>query len=111
MQFVEIRGLPRVALPNHSEVYSRQIWGPATGGQKILVSYTEMRSDGGAEMHSHEGEHVFIVLKGELQVNDGATLRVVGEGGALVVEPGEPHQVTGTGKADCVYITVTSLAG
>jgi len=67
-----------------------------------------MLAHGGAEMHVHQdSEHVFYVLKGELQVDDGKTKKVVTKGQALIVEAGEPHQVTGTGSMDCEYLLVT----
>ena len=108
MKTMEIAALATSVLPQHHEVYAREIWGPASGGRMMTVLHNEMRAAGGAEMHAHsESEHVFVVLAGELCVTNGKESCTVHAGEALVIEPGEPHQVTGNGRVDCTYLAIT----
>lgn len=74
----------------------------------MAVSHAVMLAHGGAEMHVHaESEQIFYVLAGELKVYNGKETSIVSAGQWLVTEAGEPHQVTGSGRMDCQYITVT----
>jgi mannose-6-phosphate isomerase-like protein (cupin superfamily) len=109
MRIVQVGALPVTVLPQHHEVFAREIWGPATGGKKVTVLHNVMLAHGGAEMHTHpDCEHIFYVLVGELKVTDGKQTVIVAAGQGLVIEAGEPHQVTGTGNMDCQYIAITS---
>jgi len=109
MRVVQVGGLPVTVLPQHHEVFAREIWGPGTGGKKVTVLHNVMLAHGGADMHTHPGsEHIFYVLTGELKVSDGKQVVILTAGQGLVIEAGEPHQVTGTGNMDCQYLAITS---
>jgi mannose-6-phosphate isomerase-like protein (cupin superfamily) len=41
-------------------------------------------------------------------VQNGKEMAFVNAGQSLVIEAGEPHQVTGTGQMDCEYLSITS---
>jgi len=72
MRIVQVGGLPVTVLPQHHEVFAREIWGPATGGKKVTVLHNVMLAHGGADMHTHpDSEHIFYVLTGEMKVSDG----------------------------------------
>lgn len=109
MRVVEVGALKAGVLPQHYDVFAREIWGPGCGGKKVTVLHNVMLAQGGAEMHVHEeSEHIFFVLKGELKVSDGKDTFLVTEGNGLIIGAGDPHEVTGTGKIDCEYIAITS---
>jgi len=109
MRVVKVGSLPTTVPERHYQVFSREIFGPGVGGNNVKVSYTVMLASGGAEMHVHPGaEHIFYVLRGELKVRGDKETLVVRAGEGLVVDPGEAHQVTGTGQMDCEYISITS---
>jgi len=75
----------------------------------LTVTYNFMEPNGGAEIDTHENKnHVFYVLEGEMQVYDGNTRQLVPKGSALIVNAGEVHQITATGKMHCIYLLVTS---
>jgi quercetin dioxygenase-like cupin family protein len=109
MKIVDVELLPKVLLPKHFGHYSQEIRGPNTGNPDISVLFCGMEADGGAEMHTHdEQEHIFYVLEGKVQLNDGEQTHVVSAGQAMVIEPGDPHEVTGTGRGtDAKYIVIT----
>jgi mannose-6-phosphate isomerase-like protein (cupin superfamily) len=109
MRILDIDQLPKNVLPKHYGHYSQEIRGPNTGNSELSVLFCGMKADGGAEMHTHDRqEHIFYVLEGELQVYDGERTQVVPAGKAMVIEPGYPHQITGTGKdIDAKYIVIT----
>jgi mannose-6-phosphate isomerase-like protein (cupin superfamily) len=109
MRIVQVGSLPPVVRPQHHEVFAREIWGPASGGKRVTVTHSVMLATGGAEMHVHpDSEHIFYVLRGELKVYDGKETAIVSAGEGLVIAAGEPHQVTGTGRMDCEYLSITS---
>jgi quercetin dioxygenase-like cupin family protein len=75
----------------------------------MTMVHCVMLASGGAEMHTHpESEHLFYVLRGELKVTNGKETLIVPARQALVIEPNEPHQVTGNGRMDCEYLSITS---
>ena len=109
MIIVEVGALKTSVLPQHENVFAREIRGLGNGGKNVSVSHNFMLAHGGAEMHVHEeSEHIFYVLKGELCVYDGSSPRIVTEGNALIVAAGELHQITGNGRVDCEYLLITS---
>jgi mannose-6-phosphate isomerase-like protein (cupin superfamily) len=109
MRIIDIDQLPKVVLPKHYGHFSQEIRGPNTGNPGISVLFCGMKADGGADMHTHDKqEHIFYVLEGEVQVNDGTRTHVVSAGQAMVIEPGDPHEVTGTRKGiDARYVVIT----
>lgn len=108
MKVVNIGALEPKLLPKHDNVYSRRIWGPESGGKNCAVGYNYLFANGGAEMHSHDSEHIFIILEGSCNYYDGENTFTFRKGQAFIVEPGDVHQVSGTGEEDCKYITITS---
>jgi mannose-6-phosphate isomerase-like protein (cupin superfamily) len=109
MKIIDLESIPKVVLPQHYGYYSQELRGPNSGNPDVSVLFCKMEADGGAELHTHERcEHILYLLDGELQVNDGERLHVVSEGQALVVEPGDPHEITGTRRGiDATYVVVT----
>lgn len=109
MKIIDVESVPKVVLPKHYGHYSQELRGPNTGNPDLSVLFCGMKADGGAEMHTHDKcEHIFYVVEGEVQVNDGDQLRVVSEGQAMVIEPGDAHEVTGTRRGvDAKYVVIT----
>ena len=109
MKIVDVEQLSKVVLPKHFGHYSQEIRGPNTGTRELSVLFCEMKADGGAEMHTHDKqEHIFYILEGEVQVNDGEQTRIASAGQAMVIEPGDPHEVTGSHRGiDAKYIVIT----
>ena len=109
MKVLEIKDLPKTLLPMHYGHYSQEIRGPNTGNPDLSVLFCGMEADGGAEIHTHDGqEHIFYVVEGELQVNDGEQIHIASAGQALVIEAGVPHEVTGTRRGiDAKYVVIT----
>ena len=109
MKIVTVEELPKIGLPKHFGHYSQEIWGPSTGSNDISVLFCGMKADGGAEMHTHDvQEHIFIVLEGEVMVNDGLEKHIVTEGQAMVIKAGDAHEVTGSHRGiDAKYIVIT----
>lgn len=109
MKVLEIDELPKVLLPMHYAHYSQELRGPNTGNTDLAVLFCGMEADGGAQIHTHDvQEHIFYVVDGELQVSDGEQTYVATAGQALIIEPGIPHEVTGTRRGiDCKYLVIT----
>lgn len=109
MKILDVGQLPKVVLPQHYGHYAQEIRGPNTGNPDLAVLFSGMKADGGAEIHTHDKqEHIFYVLEGELQVNDGEQSHVVSAGQAVIIEPGDPHEVTGTRRGiGAKYLGIT----
>ena len=109
MQILEINDLPKIQLPKHYGHYSQEIRGPNTGNPDLSVLFCGMDAEGGAEIHTHDKqEHIFYVVEGEVQINDGERIHVASAGKAIVIEPGIPHEVTGTRRGiDAKYVVIT----
>ncbi len=109
MKIVDVQQLPKVVLPKHFGHYSQEIRGPNTGTRELSVLFCGMKADGGAEMHTHDKqEHIFYILEGEVQVTDGEQTQIVSAGQAMIIEPGDPHEVTGSHRGvDAKYIVIT----
>ena len=72
MRVIEVGGIRTNVLPKHHDVFAREIRGPESGDKKVTVLHNVLLAHGSAEMHVHpESEHIFYVLRGELQVSDG----------------------------------------
>jgi mannose-6-phosphate isomerase-like protein (cupin superfamily) len=109
MKIIDVEQLPKVVLPKHFGHYSKEIRGPNTGSRDLSVLFCGMQADGGAEMHTHDKqEHIFYILEGEVQVHDGEQTQIVTAGQAMVIEAGDPHEVTGSHRGiDAKYIVIT----
>ena len=105
----KVESLEYKELPLHWDMVSREVWGPNTGSDKIIVMYNTQYARGGAEMHVHEKtEHIFIVLKGNMNVKTDKDEDQFGPGDAFVILPGEPHAVTSVGDSDCIWLCITT---
>jgi len=104
-----VEGLEYKELPLHRDFVSREIWGPNTGGENVIVMYNSQYARGGTEMHVHEKtEHIFYLLKGGLHVKTDKEEDQFGPGDAFVILPGEPHEITPVGDSDCIWLCVTT---
>ncbi|HSJ54838.1 MAG TPA: cupin domain-containing protein [Anaerolineae bacterium] len=109
MQVIDVDALNKFLLPKHYGHFSQELRGPNTGNPALSVLHCGMEADGGAEMHTHDKqEHIFFVLEGEIQVDDGQQVHVISAGKAAIISPGDPHKVTGTHRGvDARYLVVT----
>jgi quercetin dioxygenase-like cupin family protein len=108
MRVIDVFSLAPVSMPGHHNAFSRRLWGPESGSKQMAIGYNFLFAQGGAEEHKHDSEHVFIILKGSCNFKVNSVLYNLREGQAIVVEPGEMHQMTGNGHEDCWYVTITS---
>jgi quercetin dioxygenase-like cupin family protein len=108
MKLIEIESLPPVSLPSHKMVFSRRVWDPENGAKQVAIGYNFLFSNGGAEEHSHDSEHVFIILSGSCEFEVNNKIFSLNAGQVVVIEPGERHRISGNGREDCCYLTVTS---
>ncbi len=109
MKILNAEQLTKLVLPQHYGHYAQEVRGPNSGNKALSVLLCGMKGDGGAQMHTHDvQEHIFYVLDGEVQVNDGKQVHVVTAGQAMIIEPGDPHEVTGTHRGiDAKYLVIT----
>jgi len=104
MRIVKVGEEKTMTPPRHHELFARLFY----NGEKITVGRIWMSAFGGAEMDSHDSEHIFYILRGSAKMFNGKDTFFVEEGDSIIVEPGEPHSLTGNGKVDCEYIVITS---
>jgi len=104
LKFVKVGEIQPTTPDKHYALFGRSIH----SGEKVAVARIWMSAFGGAEIHEHDSEHVFYILKGGAKMFDGKETHYVEEGESIIVEPGEPHAFTGNGRVDCEYIVVTA---
>jgi len=98
---------PSVA-PLHHRCYGYEIAGKGLQFGNMGIAYVDMPKDGYAEPHYHpHSEHIYIILEGEMIINNGEVELTVPKGAAAHVGKGEPHKVTSNGKDDVKYIIIT----
>ena len=79
--------------PNHSSFLAKKLF--AGMGEIIDGSIAYLDKDGGgpAEPHTHEHNHLFIVVKGEAKIIIGNETAIVRENDSYLVKGSIPHSV------------------
>ena len=104
VKVVKVGEIKSITPNKHYDLFARGLY----TGKNVAVGRVWMSAYGGAEIHEHDGEHVFYILRGGAKMFDGKETYYVEEGDCIIVEPGVPHSFTGNGKVDCEYIVVSA---
>ena len=93
--------------PNHVNFLAKKLF--ADAGEIIDGSIAYLGEDGGGplELHTHEHNHLFIVVKGEakIQYADGSV--VIKENESYLVDGKTPHSVWNNGAEQAVMIGIS----
>lgn len=112
MKLIEYRKNEASVAPLHHRCFGREIAGKSWHFAGMAVNYVEMPQDGYAEPHYHpHSEHIYIVLEGEMVINNGRDVLTLPAGTAAHIDKAEPHKVTSNGRDDVKYIIITVPPG
>ena len=82
-----------IAPPNYINFLAKKLF---DGMGKIIngsIAYLEKDGGGPSELHTHEHNHLFIVVKGEAKIILGNRTVIVKDNESYLVEGGIPHSV------------------
>ena len=79
--------------PNHVNFLAKKLF--ANSGEIIdsSIAYLEANGGGSTELHTHEHNHLFIVVKGEAKINFSDRHVIIHENESHLVQGTMPHSV------------------
>ncbi|MCL6610219.1 MAG: cupin domain-containing protein [Peptococcaceae bacterium] len=90
-------------------MYQKDIVDRGTGACHFTFHLSLMEEGGNGSLHSHpHSEHLLMVLKGELKVRNPIEECNVPEGSAVLIYPGEEHEIINVFPGLTKYIVVYS---
>jgi quercetin dioxygenase-like cupin family protein len=112
LKLIDYKSKETSVAPLHYECFAQEIAGKSLDFGNMAINYVEMPKEGYADPHYHpHSEHIYLVLEGEMIVNNGKEVITVSAGQAAYVEKGEPHKVTSNGRDDIKYFIITVPPG
>lgn len=99
-EFVEVA--PRSGL---ADLSLRQLGSPKTHSLQLLDEVYPPNSDTGPELLSHEGEEAGIVIEGQIKINVGDHVKVLGPGDGYIFDSHLPHRFSNPGTVVCRVIS------
>ena len=93
--------------PNHVHFEAKKLFGSV--GQIIdgSIAYINLKGGGPTEMHTHEHDHLFIVVQGEAKVLLGAETVIIHKDEAYLVKGAIPHSVWSNQDDETVMIGIS----
>lgn len=101
----------RYTPPGHdNSVYALKMFNPSTGCDAYDIHITTFAAGSGMEEEVHPlSDHVFHVLEGVLEVQDGnKSVTLLKTGDTVRIPAGEYHRVSNPGPVDGVFFAMTS---
>lgn len=94
MYVVNLKELEDKVPPLHHGMVSNEIFSKDQA-KYARVAISILKPGGGADMHTHpHSEHYYLMLEGELKVTTDKEEVIVRPGECVLIEEGEPHQVS-----------------
>ena len=93
--------------PNHINFLAKKLF---TGMGEIIdgsIAYLEKDGGGPSELHTHEHNHLFIVVKGEAKIILNNTTVIIKENESYLVEGAIPHSVWNNFSGTTVMIGIS----
>lgn len=93
--------------PNHVHFEAKKLFGSV--GQIIdgSIAYINLKGGGPTEMHTHEHDHLFIVVQGEAKVLLGAETVIIHKDEAYLVKGAIPHSVWSNQDDETVMVGIS----
>jgi transcriptional regulator with XRE-family HTH domain len=99
-EFLEVA--PRSGL---TDLSLRQLGNAKTHSLQLLDEVYPPNSDTGPELLSHEGEEAGIVIEGQIRINVGDDVKVLGPGEGYIFDSERPHRFSNHGEVVCRIIS------
>lgn|SRR5574344_2007762 len=102
---IKLRGF--VTPPNHIHFLAKKLFGESGEIKDGAIAYLQPGGGGPTSLHTHEHNHLFIVVSGEVKIQLGSQEVVVRENESFLVEGKIPHSVWNNGKETAVMLGIT----
>ena len=93
--------------PNHVNFNAKKLFeslGEIIDGS---IAYLESNGGGPIELHTHEHDHLFIVVKGEAKVLLSNEIHTISENDSFIVKGDIPHSVWNNTQETTIMIGIT----
>lgn len=97
--------------PNHEKFLAKKLFNDAGKIHWGAVAYIEVGGGGPKNNHTHEDDHIFIVVDGEVKIIVDGTENIVGKDNSFYVKGSLPHSIWNNGNttAKVIKISVSKL--
>lgn len=82
-----------ITLPNHINFLAKKLFGNCGEIINGSIAYLAPNGGGPIELHTHEHNHLFIVVKGEAKILFEDNIHIITENDSFIVEGNKPHSV------------------
>lgn len=108
MKLIDIDKLPAQKIENRNGLFQKDIVdGKSTDATHFTFHLSHMDKGGSGKLHSHpHSEHLLMVVAGELEVRNGGEAHRVTPGKAILVMPGEEHEIVNQNDGPSTYYVV-----
>lgn len=93
--------------PNHTGFEAKKLFGPMGEIINGSIAYVDLNGGGPTEKHTHEHNHLFIVVDGEAKILLGDEAVIVGKDEAYLVKGQIPHSVWNNIDGETIMIGIS----
>ena len=93
--------------PNHVNFEAKKLFGNVGEIIDGSIAYINLKGGGPLEQHTHEHNHLFIVVKGEAIVMLGDEKKIIHKDEAYLVEGKIPHSVWSNQDEETIMIGIS----
>ena len=93
--------------PNHVNFKAKKLFGNVGEIMDGSIAYLNLQGGGPTEKHTHEHNHLFIVVKGSAKVLLGEEEVIINQDESFLVKGTIPHSVWNNQDAETVMIGIT----
>jgi mannose-6-phosphate isomerase-like protein (cupin superfamily) len=93
--------------PKHVNFKAKKLFGEMGKIKDGAIAYMQLQGGGPTEQHTHEHNHLFIVVKGEAKVLLDKEEVIIKENEAFLVEGRIPHSVWNNVESETVMIGIS----
>lgn len=93
--------------PKHVNFRAKKLFGEMGRIKDGAIAYMQLQGGGPTEQHTHEHNHLFIVVKGEAKVLLDKEEVIIKENEAFLVEGRIPHSVWNNAESETVMIGIS----
>lgn len=109
MKTIKLADLELKKIENRKGLYQMDIVDRQVGAESFSFHLSVMEEDGIGSLHSHpHSEHLLMVVKGELELRNDRETQRVPAGAAVLVFPGEDHEVVNVFSGASEYYVIYS---
>lgn len=94
--------------PNHVNFLAKKLFGNVGEIMDGSIAYLEKEGGGPTQLHTHEHNHLFIVVKGEAKVVFEDETVIIAENNSYLVDGKKPHSVWNNGEDTAIIIGIST---